>query len=415
MMLGKGPNVRKGRSPVIDLSSPEFRRNPFPIHHLLRSMAPLFYEPHTDAWVIFDYENVKLALTDQARFSSDMTRAGRGNPEWIIFMDPPRQARLRGLISRAFTPRAVAELEPRIRALSTSLLDDVAERGEMDLVGQYATPLPMMVIAEMIGIPTEEWPRFRAWSDGILKLSHTLSTGPAATAAIMEYAAVKAELSFLVLSIIEDRRANPKNDLITRLVQVEEQGERLTEGEIIGFVELLLVAGQETTSNLISNAIVSLGDNPDQRDLLQAHPELWPAAIEEVLRYRSPVQWMFRASLCDVAMHGQVIPAGKLVLPVVGAANRDPKVFANPDRFEITRNPNPHIAFGHGIHFCLGAPLARLEARIALPDLFARLTNLEIVSADPWKPRDALHVHGPALLPVQFKPGKPLRAGAVAV
>jgi cytochrome P450 len=400
---------------VIDLSSPDLRRNPFPIYRQLREQAPILHDPRSDSWLLFDYDSVKLALTDHDRFSSDMRHAGRGSPEWIIFRDPPQQTRLRSLISRAFTPRAIAELEPRIRALSTELLDDVAERGEMDLVGQYATPLPMMVIAGMIGIPTEEWPRFRNWSDGILKLSHTISAGEAANAAIMEYAAVKTELSVFVLSIIEERRASPQDDLITRLVQAEVDGERLTECEIMGFVELLLVAGQETTSNLISNAILCLSEHPDQCAALQAQPELWPAAIEEVLRYRSAVQWLFRATTCDVPMHGQVIPAGKLVLPIVGSANRDPRIFADPERFDITRNPNPHIAFGHGIHFCLGAPLARLEARVALPDLIARLKELEIAGNEPWTPRDALHVHGPARLPVRFAPGKALSAGALTV
>lgn len=399
---------------MIDLSSPAFRRNPFPIYRQLRAVAPVLYEPQSGAWLLFDYESVKLALTDHERFSSDTAVAGRGNPEWIFFMDPPRQTRLRALISRAFTSRAVAELEPRIRSLSTQLLDDVVESGAIDFVAQYATPLPMMVIAELIGIPPSEWARFRVWSDGILKLSHTLSAGAAATAAIMEYAAVKAELSFYVLSIIEQRKSSPKDDLITRLVQAELDGERLTESEIIGFVELLLVAGQETTSNLISNAILCLSDEPGQRAQLASDPDGWPAAIEEVLRYRSPVQWLFRATRCDVEMHGQTIPAGKLVLPVLGSANRDPHNFFDAERFEATRTPNPHIAFGHGIHFCIGAALARLEARIALTDVFGRLKGIEL-AADDWTPRDALHVHGPASLPVRFAPSKPLHAAAIAV
>lgn len=399
---------------MIDLSSPDFRRNPFPIYQQLRAAAPVLHEPQTDSWLLFDYDSVKLALTDHERFSSDMTIAGRGNPEWIIFMDPPRQMRLRGLISKAFTPRGVAELEPRIRRLSAQLLDDVVEAGAMDLVAQYATPLPMMVIAELIGIPPEEWARFRVWSDGILKLSHTLSAGAAATAAIMEYAAVKAELSFYVLSVIEQRRVNPQNDLITRLVQAEVDGEMLTESEIIGFVELLLVAGQETTSNLISNAMLCLSDHPDQYRQLASDSEGWPAAIEEVLRYRSPVQWLFRATRCPVEIHGQVIPSGKLVLPVIGSANRDPRVFVDAECFDGARTPNPHLGFGQGVHFCLGAALARLEARIALPDMAARLKGIELACEGPWIPRDALHVHGPASLPVRFAPGKPLDAGALA-
>jgi cytochrome P450 len=204
----------------------------------------------------------------------------------------------------------------------------------------------------------------------------------------------------------------PGDDLLTRLVQAEVDGERLSEQEIIGFVELLIVAGQETTSNLIANAVLCFIENPGELARLQAALELWAKAIEEVLRYRSPVQWVFRATRCDVAMHGQTIPAGKLVLPMIGSANRDPLVFTEPGRFDVAREPNPHIAFGHGIHFCLGAPLARLEASIALPDLVARLKHLEPAGDEPWEPRSALHVLGPTRLRVRFEA---TRAEAVRV
>ncbi|MGC2638597.1 MAG: cytochrome P450, partial [Acidobacteriaceae bacterium] len=329
-------------------------------------------------------------------------KAGRGNPEWIIFMDPPRQAKLRGLISRAFGPKAIADLEPRISSLARQLLDRFPENGAMDLVTEYATPLPMMVIAELIGIPSAEWTRFRKWSDGILQLSQTLSAGAAAQRAVMEYTAVKAELSAYVTALIESRRTDPRNDLLTRLVEAGVDGERLTDGEVIGFIELLIVAGQETTSNLISNAMICLTEFPDQRKALEQQPALWQAAIEEVLRYRSPVQWVFRATTADVEMHGEDIPAGTLVLPVIGSANRDSRIFPDAERFDIARAPNPHIAFGHGIHFCLGAALARLEARIALPLLLERLPGIRLASPDAWMPRDALHVHGPSSLPVVF-------------
>jgi cytochrome P450 len=387
----------------MDFFSPEIRRNPFPFYDRLRAAAPVLHEPDFGAWMIFDYASAKQALTDHERFSSSMFTAGRSNPEWMIFVDAPRQPKLRSLISRAFAPKAIAELAPRIRELSRELLDKVADRGEMDVAVEFATPLPMIVISEMIGVPAAEWARFRRWSDVILKLSHTVSAGAAASVAAAEYFAIHAEMSAYVRALVEERRANPREDLLTRLAQAEVDGERLTEQEILGFVELLIVAGQETTSNLIANAVLCFAENPDQRERLMSEPELMPNAIEEVLRFRSPVQWIFRATQCDVEMHGQTIPAGKLVLPMIGSANRDPLVFAEPNRFDIGRDPNPHIAFGHGLHFCLGAPLARLEASIALPDLLARLGRFELAEEN-WKPRSALHVLGPTRLPVRFEP-----------
>jgi cytochrome P450 len=389
---------------AMDFFSPEIRRNPFPAYAQLRATSPVLHEPHTDAWMIFDYAGAKQALNDHERFSSSMFTAGRGNPEWMIFLDPPRQAKLRSLIGRAFTPKAIAALEPRIRALTHELLDALVARGEMDIVAEFATPLPMIVIAEMIGVPAAGWPRFRRWSDVILKLSHTISAGAAADAAAAGYFAVHTEMGAYLAILVEDRRREPKDDLLSRLVHAEVDGDWLTEAEILGFVELLIVAGQETTSNLIANAVLCLLENPEQFAGLIRSPELLSKAIEEVLRYRSPVQWIFRATRCEVTLHGQTIPAGKLVLPIIGSANRDLQVFPDPDRFDIARDPNPHISFGHGIHYCLGAPLARLEASTALLALFSRLKRMELASADPWQPRDALHVLGPDSLPIHFEP-----------
>jgi cytochrome P450 len=203
--------------------------------------------------------------------------------------------------------------------------------------------------------------------------------------------------------LIAQARSVRLDALLARLVEAEVDGERLTQEEILGFVQLLLVGGQETTVNLINNAVLSLLEHPDQLALLRATPELLPSAIEEVLRYRSPFQWMTRATTREVELHGQIIPAGKLVLPVMGAANRDPRQFPDANRLDIRRDPNPHIAFGHGIHACLGAPLARLEARIALGDFLERVDTFELASNEPWEPRKALQVLGPTRLPIRFK------------
>jgi cytochrome P450 len=316
------------------------------------------------------------------------------------------------LISRAFTPRSIASLEPRIRELSRRLLDQTIDRGEMDLVADYSVPLPMKVIAEMIGIPAADWPRFKRWSDDILKLSYTRSGDEGAAQALRNFRATTTEMNDYLTAMIDERRTTPREDLLTRLVEAEVDGERLSQEEILGFFQLLVVGGQETTTNLINNAILCLVEHPDQLDRLRSAPDLLPSAIEEVLRYRSPVLWMMRTPKRDVEVHGRVIPAGKLVLPMMGSANRDPKQFRDASRFDIGRDPNPHIAFGHGIHSCLGAALSRLEARIALSDLLERLKGLRLASDEPWEPRQALHVHGPSRLPIRFESGR--RNGAPA-
>jgi cytochrome P450 len=382
--------------------SDEMRRDPYPVYEQLRNHSTVFHVPPPfDAWLILDYEGVKRALSDHDTFSSRVP-APRN---WFLFFDPPQHTKQRGLISRAFTPRTVANLEPRIRELSRQLLDQSIGRGEMDLAADYSVPLPMKVIAEMIGIPAADWPRFKRWSDGILKISYTRSGGDEADQALGEFLAVTSEMSDYLTDRIAQRRARPSDDLLTRLVEAEVDGQRLAQEEVLGFFQLLVVGGQETTTNLINNAVLCFVEHPDQFARLRAAPELLPLAIEEVLRHRAPLQWMMRTPRHDVEMHGQTIPAGTLVLAVIGSANRDPRQFHDADRFDLTRDPNPHLAFGHGIHSCLGAALARLEARIALTDLLQRLKGLALASDGPWQPRQALHVLGPSRLPIRFEPG----------
>ena len=386
-----------------DFFSDDIRRDPYPLYAQMRNNAPVFHVPPPfDAWLVFDYEGVKRVLSDQALFSSRVP-APRN---WFIFSDPPQHTKMRNLISRAFTPNMVANLEPKIRQLSSALLDAGIEKGTMDLALDYAVPLPMQVIAGMIGMPESDWPQFRRWSDSILKLSYARSGGQAAEQSVREFSEVTAEMSGSLRAMSDVRRASSREDLLTRLLQAEVDGERLAHEEILGFLQLLVVAGQETTANLINNAILCLTGNPGQLQQLKSNPALLPSAIEEVLRFRSPLQWVMRTPTRDVELHGQVIPAGKVLLPMIGSANRDERQFRSASEFDITREPNAHIAFGHGIHSCLGAALARLEARIALPDLLGRLKNLRLDNAGAWEPRKALHVHGPANLPVHFDPGK---------
>jgi cytochrome P450 len=385
---------------LMDFFSEEVRRNPYPVYDEARRRSPVLHDPASDHWMVFDYEDVWRVLNDHDAFSS------RIGFDWLVFADPPRHTKLRALISQAFTPRSVANLEPRIRELSRGLLGRVIERGEMDLAADYSIPLPTMVIAEMLGIPVEDRARFARWNDVILRMSHTIPGGDQAEGASSEFVLVTAEMDEYLTGLLAARRAAPKDDLLTRLVGAEVDGQRLTQPEILGFFQLLLLGGQETTTNLISNAILCFVEHPDQLARLKGAPELLPSAIEEVLRYRSPFQWMLRVATRDVELHGQTVPAGKLVLAMMGSANHDPRQFENADRFDIARSPNPHVAFGHGIHFCLGAALARLESRIALSDLLGRLNGLALASREPWEPREGLHVHGPTRLPIRFEPGR---------
>ncbi|HXI43395.1 MAG TPA: cytochrome P450 [Bryobacteraceae bacterium] len=383
----------------MNLFSDEFRRNPYPLYDQLRASSPVLrVPPPFDAWMIFDYDGVKWALNDHETFSSRVPA-----PQWFIFFDPPEHTKLRALISRAFTPRMVANLEPRIRQLSLELLDQTIERGEMDLAADFSIPLALKVIAGMIGIPSADWLRYRQWSDVIMRLSYARSGGEEAERAGRDFKAVTAEMSAYLADMIHERQKAPQDDLLTNLVEADVNGQRLSPQEILGFFQLLVVGGQETTANLINHAVLCLLEHPDQLARLRAEPALLPSTIEEVLRYRSPLQWVMRAPRRDIEVNGHAIPAGKLVLPMIGSANRDPRQFDAPDSFDIGRNPNAHIAFGHGIHFCLGAALSRMEARIGLTDLLERFKNFELAGDQPWEPRQALNVHGPARLPIRFE------------
>ena len=379
----------------MDFFSDDARRNPYPIYAQLRGVAPLLREPQSGLWMVFDYAGVRRVLSEHETFSSR-----HGPADWMIFQDPPRHAQLRALVSRAFTPRSVANLEGRIDAIARELLDRVAGRDTFDLAADFAVPLPMIVIAEMLGVPTEDRPRIARWNDVLLRMSYLVAGSPEAGEVMREFATITAEMSEYLATLLAKRRASPKDDLLTRLGEAEVDGARLTHQDILGFLQLLLLAGSETTTNLMNNAILCFNDHPEQLAIVRRRMELLPSAIEEVLRYRAPLQWMFRVTTRDVDLHGQTVPAKTLLLAMIGSANRDPATFGNPERFDVTRDPNPHLAFGHGAHFCLGAPLARLEARVALTALLERFSRIQLAGERPWEPRKGLHVHGPTRLPI---------------
>lgn len=365
-------------------------------------MSPVLAVPQPELFMLFDYDCVKRALSDTEAFSSAVNLPSGKAPDWLIFTDPPRHTKLRALILRAFTPRSIAGLEPRIRELSRELLTPLIARGEMDLTTEFAMPLPIIVIAEMLGIPIDDRPRFSRWAELIANLSYAAAGGEEAARAIAEHGQAKDEMRVYLDELLDSRRSAPCDDLLSRLTQAEIDGERLSGAELLGFFQVLLAAGTETTTNLISNTVLCLHEHPAELARLRANPDLLPAALEEVLRFRSPVQVLFRETRREVILHDRTIPAGKFVMVVVGAANRDPLHFRDPDVFDITRQPNPHLAFGHGIHFCLGAALSRLEARVAMEEFLSRVDGFQLASDTPWPPRKALNIHGPASLPIRF-------------
>jgi cytochrome P450 len=390
----------------MDMFSDLARRDPYPFYTKLRAHGPVCRDPRSGLWLILGHDDVKRALGDHEAFSSVVSPPGTLTAAWLIFADPPRHSRLRALIARAFTSRTVAALEARIGELGRLLLDRATDGGEIELVSEFAMPLPLMVISEMLGAPAEDYARLRRWSDALVALSHTVSGDVRAGAAVEAVRAANIEMGEHVGRLVAERRAAPKEDLLSRLAQRDENDEGLTEEEILGFFQLLMLAGHETTTNLISNAVLTLLEHPDQLALLRAAPELLISSIEEVLRFRSPVQAVFRMTRRAVNIGGETVPAEAMVLLLLGAANRDPRRFDSSECFDIARQPNPHVAFGHGPHFCIGAPLARLEGRIALRLLLERWTRFERASDDPWEPREAFHVHGPASLPIRFELAK---------
>ena len=388
--------------------SAEMAQDPYPTYAKLRARDPVHRSRLMNAWVFTRYTDVDTILRDHRRFSSDARKRGpsRGQRASLpsteepsmLFLDPPDHTRLRALVNQAFTPRAVAALEPHIRELMTTLLDAVDDPSAFDLMEAVAKPLPVIVIAEMLGIPPEDRAQFAVWSDQRARiLEPTLTPDERETAE----AAMRA-LDAYLMPIISARRADPQDDIISALAQAEEEGDRLTEREVLIMLRLLLVAGNETTTNLIGNGTLALLRHPDQLAALRGDPALIPSAVEELLRFDSPVQVDLRSALEDCDVNGFPLRRGDNVVMLLGAANRDPDRFPAPDRLDVAREQN-HLAFGRGIHHCLGAPLARLEGRVVLETLIERFGSLRLLDDRPAF-RNSVVLRGLQALPVSAAP-----------
>jgi cytochrome P450 len=375
-----------------------------------RAHGQVHFDDKQQCWQVLGHPEAVAVLSDPALFSSDLSALRPEQDDLALFqrgnfvnMDPPQHRKLRTLVSQAFTPRVVADLEPRIAELTNELLDQAGER--FDLIDALAYPLPVIVIAELLGIPVSDRSLFRRWADVLFsqEVDPDKSLRDVSEQAVSAVVPIMREMNAYFLNYIRSRRANPGSDLTSKLVHAEVDGERLADEEIVGFVGLLLLAGHITTTATLGNSLVSFRDAPHAVAEVRADPTLLPAAIEEVLRVRTPFPRLARITTAETEVDGARIPAGQVVLPWLTAANRDERVFTEPHRFDIHRQPNPHLAFGHGIHFCLGAPLARLEARVALRLLLERYRDVEVAGDEQVEYRNPWTMVAVTRLPLEVR------------
>ena len=400
---------------VVHLLEPALLADPYPFYHRLRVEAPVHWDEEMGYWVVTRYADVVAALRDP-RLSAARTAPSvdawlppelhealgpvvRAIMRQMLFLDPPDHTRLRGLVNKAFTPRTVEAMRAHIQQIVDGLLDRMQADGrtEMDVIAELAYPLPAIVIAEMLGVPPEDRDQFLLWSNDFGLILDDTTTGEDSMRAMYGVAAFIAYFR----RIIEDRRAAPRDDVLGSLITAEEAGDRLSTDELLGNCILLLAAGHGTTTHLIGNGLLALLRHSEQREMFRADPALGPSAVTELLRYDAPVQSTGRLVTQDLELAGILLRAGQHVTLRLGAANRDPAQFPDPDRLDLTRRDTRHVAFGYGIHFCVGAPLARLEGEIAFNTILRRLPGLRLVHESlAWDP--GVVFRGLSSLPVAF-------------
>lgn len=389
------------------LQRPDRQLEPFDWYREQRADGAVRYDDRRGCFDVFDYETVKRVLRDVETFSSDPTTHPDNEPEELsvmsrsmLYADPPRHTELRSVVDDFFKPGAIKELAPDVEVIADDLLDVIVDRGDgaVEFVGEFAYPLPVTVIAGLLGVPPEDRDRFREWSTAVVGASEMAEDTQRARDDMME---TYAEMNAYFLDLLEARRAAPRDDLLSRIVETGD----LTDEEVFGFCNLLLVAGNVTTTNLLANAVWTF-DAFDGFEALRGDRDAIALAVEEVLRYRSPVQAMQRWATTDVTLGGQNVSRGESVVAWIGAANRDPDAFHEADSFVPDRQPNRHLAFGQGIHTCLGSSLARLEATTALDRLLDRLGGLE-AETDGLPPSGSMMVYGPRSLPLRYEAARP--------
>jgi cytochrome P450 len=364
---------------------PDFRANPYPHFPALLEGPPRQLKLFLPTTVIARYDDVVTVLHDHDRFTvrrPEIPFRERidpfGGAPTILTADPPVHSRLRRLVSKAFTPRRVRELEPRVREITTELLSRATDSSEVEAMAMLANPLPVIVIAELLGVSADDHAQFKQWSNDLISsFGQEMGSGPSAAGL-----AAKDELRRYLAEAIKQRSANPADDLISALVTARDESDALSENELLAFVVLLLLAGNETTTNLIGNGLLALCRNPEQQQRLRDNRELIPTAIEEMLRYDPPVQMTVRVPTATTSVGGTEIAEGSIAFILLAAANRDPSHFPSPEKFDVTREPNEHVSFGEGIHFCLGAPLARLEGAIAIGQMLDKFPRLQLADPD---------------------------------
>jgi len=386
----------------------EFLADPYPTYHRLRAEDPVHHSP-LGFWVLTRYEDVAAVLRDPrfikeplaalvaARFGAEVPR---GVGLSMLDRDPPDHTRLRSLVSKAFTPRVVEGLRPRIQKIVDGLIAGAEAAGSMDLIEEFAYPIPVNVICEMLGVPVDDHERFKGWSLDIARGLDSIWLPPDSEIP-RRSAAARHAISDYFRELIGQRRTTPRGDLLSALIAAEEAGDKLNEEELLATCILILIAGHETTVNLIGNGVLALLRHPAELHRLRATPRLITTAVEELLRYDGPVQRTARVASDDATIGGHTIHKGEMVMPFIGAADRDPAQFPEPDRLDLSRADNRHIAFGWGIHFCLGAPLARVEGQIAIETLVRRLPRLELVT-EAIEYLQSLTLRGLKELPVKF-------------
>jgi pimeloyl-[acyl-carrier protein] synthase len=385
--------------------SPRVYRNPYPTYAKLRLQDPVHWNFLSRSWILSRYRDIDAILRDHTRFSNDsryrqgvnQAQDAAANPSGpsLLFLDPPDHTRLRALVQQAFTPRALEALASRIRQIAAQLLDRIPDPTAFELMEALARPLPMIVMAELLGVPRHDLAQFQTWSRQRARVIE-----PTRTAREQQLATQAAyEIHAYFHSLIEQRRAEPQDDLISALVAAEVSGEKLSHDELLVMLRLLLVAGNETTTNLIGNGLLALLRHPDQLQVLRSDLGLITSAVDEILRYDAPAQVVARTALQDLEFGGRLMRQGQGIVLLLGSANRDPEVFDRPDHLDITRHgPNP-LVFGRGIHHCLGAPLARLEAKVVFETLLERFTEMHLLTADPPF-RDNVVLRGLEVLPI---------------